>query len=408
MYEPATAFDGAAFADLSELAVVIAEGTGGMVTIERPDSTVLAYSPSDGTADELRIRAILGREAPADSMRLLNEWGVMATIQRTREVVAVPEHSGLGMRPRLVTGIHAPNGQFIGSIWVQEGAGGFSADAETVVRGAASAAARVLDREVDAPSAGQRMLQRVFGEHGGVDAAAVPAFVDVPDLGDAAVIGVTPGEAPGTAAEQEMGEVARMLRLHISAFSPQARFVLIGARAYALLPQLHQTHRLVEWAEQLVRRFDQQTVLRIAVVTPVAGVAQVAEARREADRVLNATRGDEARVVSLAHSRTSVLLRESVDLLGQRPELEDPRIARLAAHDRMHRSDLLRSLRHYIDAGFNAREAARALTVHPNTLRYRLARASEIAGFDLGRPDDRLLVALQLAMLDRRGVRVHP
>lgn len=396
----------AAFHDLAELAIVIAEGAGGMVTIERPDSSVLAYSPSDGTADKLRIRAILGREAPDDSMRLLNEWGVMATIQNTREVVTVPEHAGLGMRTRLVTGIHSPSGQFIGSIWLQEGKDGFSADAETVVRGGASAASRVLTREVDAPSAGEMMLQRVFGEHGGIDAGTAAAFLELPDLGDAAVIGITSAHEDEAEAQRAMAEIARMLRLHIGAFAPQSRFVLLGSRAYALLPRLHQTHRLREWAEHLAARFNDHAALRdnplhIALVAPIAGFDQVAEARTEADRVLDATKGSATQVTSFTQSRTSVLLREAIDLLGQREELADPRIALLDAHDAKHHSDLIRSLRSYVDAGYNAREAARELKVHPNTLRYRLGRAADVAGIDLTRAEDRLLLALQLSMRDR-------
>lgn len=396
------------FNDLAELALVIAEGAGGMVTIERPDSSVLAYSPSDGTADELRIRAILGRAAPADSMRLLRDWGVMHTVQRTRDVVAVPEHAALGMRPRLVTGIHSPSGQFIGSIWLQEGAAGFTPDARTVVRGGASAAARVLARELDAPTAGEVLLQRVFGERGGIDAGTAAALLELPDFGDAAVIGIATSHADPTATQVAIAGVARMLRLHIGAFAPQARFALIDSRAYALLPNLLHPHRLHGWAEQLAQRFDGHAALsdhslHIAIVTPIAGFEQVARARSEADRVLDAIRGGDARVTSLTQSRTSVLLHEAIDTLGQRPELEDPRIALLEQHDDRHGSDFISSVRAYVDAGFNAREAARALSVHPNTLRYRLARASEVAGVELGRAEDRLLVALQLAMRARRG-----
>ncbi|MFD1202268.1 PucR family transcriptional regulator [Leucobacter albus] len=409
----------AAFNDLAELASVIAAGSGGMVTIERPDSSVLAYSPSDGTADGLRARAILGRAAPEDSMVLLGQWGVMRKIQTTREVVRVPAHEELGMRPRLVTGIHSPTGQFIGSIWVQEGAQGFSDDAETVVRGGASAASRVLTRELEAPSASEMMLQRVFGEHGGTDAGTAAAFLGLPALGDAAVMGIalprdaaathTSGQSlpPGSPAPTGLAADAKLLRLHIGAFAPQARFALLGDRAYVLLPNLQAIHRLHEWAEQLVAKFDARAdaharSLRIAIVAPIAGFAEVAAARLEADRVLDAIAGSGRRVTSLTQARTSVLLREAMALLAARPELADPRIASLTDYDGRHRADLLPSLRAYVECGFNAREAARQLGIHPNTLRYRLGRAEELTGIDLARADDRLLVSLQLAMEEAR------
>ena len=42
------------------------------------------------------------------------------------------------------------------------------------------------------------------------------------------------------------------------------------------------------------------------------------------------------------------------------------------------------------------REAAEQLHVHPNTLDYRLGRAAELTGLDLGRPDDLVLTVLAL------------
>lgn len=383
------------FTDLADLASVIAAGAGGMVTIERPDSSMLAYSPSDGTADALRERAILGRVAPDDSMVLLGKWGVVAKIQQTRDVVLVPAHADLGMRPRLVTGIHSPTGQFIGSIWVQEGAHGFSADAETVVRGGAAAAARVLMREMDAPTATEMMLQRVFGERGGVDAGTAAAFLELPTLGEAAVMGISGGS--------RLPQIAKILRLHIASFAPQGRFTLLGERAYVLLPHLTASHMLEDWAQLLVAKFDREAasddeLLRAAVVTPVAGLGDVADARAEADRVLDAIGGGPKRVTSLTQSRTSVLLREAVEALKGYAELADPRMEVLASYDSQHRADLVSALDAYVRSGFNAREAARTQGIHANTLRYRLARAEELTGFDLGSPPDRLLISLQLEM----------
>ena len=43
-------------------------------------------------------------------------------------------------------------------------------------------------------------------------------------------------------------------------------------------------------------------------------------------------------------------------------------------------------------------EAAARLTIHPNTLKYRLRRAGELFGIDLDHPDDRLSCWLQLRM----------
>ncbi|WP_239472065.1 helix-turn-helix domain-containing protein [Streptomyces sp. NEAU-S7GS2] len=54
----------------------------------------------------------------------------------------------------------------------------------------------------------------------------------------------------------------------------------------------------------------------------------------------------------------------------------------------------------WLDAAGNVGEAAQRLTVHPNTLKYRLRRAHELFGIDLGHPDVRLSCWLQLRLAD--------
>ncbi len=69
----------------------------------------------------------------------------------------------------------------------------------------------------------------------------------------------------------------------------------------------------------------------------------------------------------------------------------------LEAHDRERRSDLIRTLRVYFDAGANASEAADRLFLHRNSMLYRLARIEKLTGLDLKDPRARL--ALQLGLL---------
>ncbi len=69
----------------------------------------------------------------------------------------------------------------------------------------------------------------------------------------------------------------------------------------------------------------------------------------------------------------------------------------LEEHDRERRSDLVRTLKVYFDAGANASEAADRLFLHRNSMLYRLARIEKLTGLDLKDPRARL--ALQLGLL---------
>ena len=76
------------------------------------------------------------------------------------------------------------------------------------------------------------------------------------------------------------------------------------------------------------------------------------------------------------------------------PRHEDA-IAILAAYDARRRTQLLRTLeRHLADRGTVA-PTARALHIHPNTLRQRLARIEHLTGLALARED---LLSLELAL----------
>ena len=69
----------------------------------------------------------------------------------------------------------------------------------------------------------------------------------------------------------------------------------------------------------------------------------------------------------------------------------------LEEHDRKRRSDLVRTLKAYFDAGANASEAADRLFLHRNSMLYRLARVEKLTSLDLKDPRARL--ALQLGLL---------
>ncbi|WP_084638184.1 PucR family transcriptional regulator [Gordonia shandongensis] len=393
--------------DLVGLVELIAQGTGGLVSIEDATSArVLAYSPSKGEADDLRVQTILGRAGPARYLELLRTWGVFDTIRRGGEVVDVPEDPDHLMRRRLVVGVHSSSGRHLGSIWVQQGAAPLADDAAHVLTGAAAVAARILTREMRAPSTEERLVQRVFGAHGGVDPATAGAYLRWPVDDPVAVVGVTTTGGDESRRSDAMGAVGGALRLHASAYAPAALTAVMDGRAYLLLPATSES-ALIGWLRGLVTRFDGDpalgdATLHAALVSPLAGLANVPGARSEVDRVLAATSDGSARVTTLAESRTAVLLGEILETLAARDDLVDPRLTGLREYDARHEGGLVPSVRAYLDAHGSVRDAARAVGVHANTLRYRLNRAQQLSDLRFDDPADRLLTTIMLAVDGRR------
>jgi DNA-binding PucR family transcriptional regulator len=93
---------------------------------------------------------------------------------------------------------------------------------------------------------------------------------------------------------------------------------------------------------------------------------------------------------------------EADDLLPERALAGDP-LAKQTLVERIYRplqahsADLVTTLWSYLDNGRSLEATARELFVHPNTVRYRLKRVSEVIGWDATGPREALI--LQTALI---------
>jgi DNA-binding PucR family transcriptional regulator len=391
--------------DLFGLAQSLADRIHGMVSIEDAQSHVLAYSASNDEADELRRLSILGRAGPPEHLEWIGQWGIFDALRSSGEVVRVAERPELGLRPRLAVGIYQPQADarrplvFAGTIWVQQGSQPLADDAEEMLRGAAVLAGRIMFRLAARPSTHSRRVQQLLGLTDGdaSDVAAIAGELGLVVDGAAALIGWDTPEAGATHAR-----LADVLALSASAFRRDAQVASRGSRIYALLPQTATTRAVTSWVRGTISalRNELGVELRAAIAAPVAGLAEVAAARTEVDRVLDSAERHPVsigQVTSLAEARTTVLLDEMVTLVGTDERLVDPRIRDLRAQDPM----LAETLRAYLDSFGDIGTAAQSLHVHPNTVRYRVRRIEKLLSTSLSDPEVRLVFSLGLRVCER-------
>ncbi|MEY8015090.1 PucR family transcriptional regulator [Mycobacterium servetii] len=392
--------------DLFGLAQSLADRIHGMVSIENAESQVLAYSASNDEADELRRLSILGRAGPPEHLKWIGQWGIFDALRAGGGVVRVDERPALGLRPRLAVGIYQPAADarrapvFAGTIWVQQGARPLADDAEEVLRGAAVLAARIMARLAARPSTQTRRLQQLLGLTDGepADVPAVAAELGLTVDGSAVLIG-------WDTADTTMPRPPRLsdvVALSASAFRGDARVASHGSRIYVLLPQTATTRSVTSWVRGTIGalRAELGIELRAAIAAPVAGLAAVAGARAEVDRVLDSAERHPVsigQVTSLAEARTTVLLDEIVTVVAAEKRLVDPWIRDLHAQD----PALAETLRVYLDSFGDVGAAARALQVHPNTVRYRVRRIERLLSVSLADPEARLLFSLALRVMER-------
>jgi DNA-binding PucR family transcriptional regulator len=384
--------------DLFSLAQTIAALTGGLISIEDTANHVLAYSRSADEVDELRRLSILGRQGPEPYLALLREWGVYQQLRSSEDVVHIEERPELGIRRRIAAGIHAGN-QSLGAIWVQEGATPLTPGAERALLGAARVTALHLVRSRNNPAAQMRLRESLLEGllDGHTTAAAVAANIGADPQRAAGVVAfaLADSSADRSALELRRAEITNLIAVHTAAYRRAALVTTLGARVYALLPD--SGDGVLPLTKEIVAAARKHVGIAVrAAVGMAADLSLTANARREADRVLDA--GLDLPVASIDDVRAEVVLSELVALLAEHNEIRDPRLNRLAAYDAKHAGTLVPSVLAYLEALGDVRAAADRLHIHPNTLRYRVRRATEIAGIDLDDPKQRLITQLQLML----------
>jgi purine catabolism regulator len=82
-------------------------------------------------------------------------------------------------------------------------------------------------------------------------------------------------------------------------------------------------------------------------------------------------------------------------------------LGNLEEYDERRGTDLIETLRAYLASGGSVAESAAILSVHRNTLSYRINRIAELSGRDLNNPHDRLLLRVALLCRDLTQVSQH-
>ncbi|MFP1628839.1 PucR family transcriptional regulator [Streptomyces sp. 5K101] len=381
------------FALADNLAAVV----GGSVAVEDLDQHVVAYSNVPGQRiDSLREQGILQRRVP-DQPEQRRQY---------REVLAAPgvvrfpaEGDELARAAVAVRAGALP----LGTLWAIEPEDGLSPRAVASLADGARLAAPHLLRALNAQEAEQRLRQdtlRSLLEGYGPPADEAGSVLGLGPGTAVCLTGFAPGPDTGAAAHALVAHLESALVRHCAAHRPEATVAATSGAVYALVPGVTAAARRFADGALTALRSSVGGPLRAAVTRPYPDLLRPAALRAEADDVLRAAarRTDADGAVTAEDVRHQVLLDRLGGELRREPWLRLPALALVLAHDAEHGTDYAVSLRAWLAAVGDVTKAAAALTVHPNTLRYRLRRARELFGLDLDDPDVVLAAWLELAL----------
>ncbi|MFD4762463.1 PucR family transcriptional regulator [Streptomyces sp. NPDC058439] len=394
--------------DLSELANTVADLVGGAITIEDPQSRVLAYSRMDHEPDPMRRLTILGQEVPRWRVVELRESGFFQALWGTDDVVRRPADERSAERLAIAV---RHGSEVLGSLWAAADGRPLAEDAAAALRTAARAAVPHLfhHRTWGRAAAGAREEAAHALLKGSVRAAH---DVGVSPGRPYAVLVAEAHDSEDSGAAFAAGQrVLDVLALRAAAYRPGCVTARSGRRLYVLVPAGDGEADPARALLATVRSVPRSAVF--AGVGPVvADLSGLPASREAAELVVRVLRERAAmlpavEVVSAVAKYAEVgadaaLLRllDGVEPLWE--SLAGP-VHAMVEHDRVHGSQYGDSVAAHLDAFGDTSKAAQRLNVHPNTLRYRLRRARDLFGVDLADPTVRLLADIGLRLARRAG-----
>jgi hypothetical protein len=389
--------------ELFALADAAAAVVDAPVTIEDAQSRVLAYSSRQDRADPARVSTIVGRRAPGNVVAHFRSRGVFRKLATGSELIFVPQGPD-GTLPRLIIPIRA-GGELLGSIWaVVEGPvpDGRLRD----LQGAASVLAlHLLRLRVQADVARRVSADRLRA------ALRAPGRVGREEL----ALPEGPWRVVALGALGGTGETVDNLAMWESITRRhgwrQPLIADVGDVLFAVLVDEGESPGSRRWMERLIHDIAVHDPGLCAASGGVAGtLADLPRSRAEAAELLalHGTARQRGPVLRFEDQWAEVVVHRVVGAVPSGDLMVGGPLPDLVAHDRQYGTDYVATVAAWLEQQGDPNRAARQLHVHPNTLRYRMRRLTEIVPVDLESPRTRLALQIQLAALGPAPVAAHP
>lgn len=399
--------------ELFVLADACAALVGGPVTIEDTSSRVLAYSASTDPVDPARVSTIVGRRVPAATVAALRARGVFRHLVRSAEPLFLPAAADGSLDARFVVPIRVGD-EWIGSIWAIVDAP-VPESVHRALRDIAAVVALQLLRLRTAADLGRQLVsERLQSVLAGDASASADLALPAPPW-RVVVLGSDPSASPA-------GRLAHWESVFRRASWQRPLLVLLDDDVLTLVAEREPTRPAREltgperqswrWLSDLVGGLARQRPWAWAAASgPVHAAAELPPALTTAREVARLVAAGELSgpTVPAEEAWAALIVARAVravasDLAGPAPVGgAGPVLLGGAGPHEGFDPVLAQTVRAWLDHPGDLKASAAALSVHVNTVRYRLARARAELGLDLNDPTVRLALALHLRALPTAG-----
>lgn len=388
---------------LQEVAEALAEILGRSITVENEIFDVLAAAQA-GPVDEARVRSLRAGRTNPELAKELIERGIYSRLLEERRPIRVPPIADLGMTMERIVAPVLVAQEIVGYVWILSGDRALTDLDELALDHAATVTAVILLKEREVRQAELERRGKLIDQLLDLTGPPEPALIErVQRLGFRADQPLQVLQIEGAPAASERPQaLTRNVERWLEEVNGPAMVSSRGELVVVVL-QSQPPGLGAPLAERLVDELSHPSLtLRVGVGEPVDEFIKLRTSFNQATEALELARGMDRDEGVVAFSELGML-----HWLHHLPEeviqgnIYFRAIGTLAAHDGAHNGQLLETLTVYLRSGGKATVAARKLSLHRNTLAYRLGRIKELLGMDLSQPRTRfeLYIALQVYRL---------
>lgn len=397
------------FDSMESLADAISESLQSQVTIEDDNHHVIGYSSHQFESDPARISTIIGKKVPDSVIIGLRKKGIMRQLENTPHPIRIPGVMEVGLGPRLAICIKHQK-EVLGYIWVVDTGNLREGFAENVVEKAAQTAARYLLKQrgwkTKQTQAREDFFWKLLTSHYGTEQdIRQDAAEDGMELPAGYYIGVFEPDrtvdGPLLVKFRQAADSFPEVTLTFMT-TEHNRIILLFDLPY----QAEGTEALSSYMGTLTGGIKGMEDCRISGGCSLyyGEYLSAAVAYMEAASIVEIKR-------LLPFQARELLLYEDMGFWAHIPAIMEQKRSRgrrspllypLKEHDRVHKTDFVKTIAVYLTFNGNLKESAAFLHIHANTLMYRLNRIAEITGRQLKDTHYRLSIYLDILTEETR------
>lgn len=376
------------------------------ITIEDSNHQIISYSRHKENVDEARMATIMSRKVPDKIINSLWKNGIMAKLFESDEPVIVPAIEEVGLGNRVAVSIRKHN-EVLGFIWAQINDKTMDDDQLHLLKEAAKLVKNQLllqrIRKRKEEESHQEFLWKLLTGH----------LNDVSKIKHQAKrVGVNLDGRLAVAIINFENDITQAIEKHAYYLAETLHQVQVVSKLFdqnqlILLTRLRTEKEAINALSGFIKDFINKISMRLQIRNISGAFGSVYHSPehvhcsyKQALKVLRLKEKfpDE---LQQKYSFQEIGIYQFLDELYQirvRDHYQSEAIKKLREYDLKHHTDLLLTLKSYLECDCNVYQAAQLLHVHPNTLNYRLKRVVEITGVNLKDPNQKITLFLDLKL----------